>query len=281
MHELNIEISELKKENDALKSQQVPRQVVPLTDDSTVKYYTALPSASVLNAIFNLAVVGIKRDDRFVLPLFDQFALTLMKLRLNLGEEDLAHRFHISQSSVSKYFHIWIDQLFVKLSFLIMWPEREILKKTMPVDFRRNFRACAVIIDCFEVFLERPMNLKARAQTWSNYKKHNTVKFLIGISPQGTTSFVSQGWGGRASDVYITENCGLLNKLLPGDVILADRGFTVQDSAAMYCAEVKLPPFTRGKPQLSKYEVDTARRLSRVHIHVERVIGLVRQSILF
>ena len=122
----------------------------------------------------------------------------------------------------------------------------------MPLDFRWKFRSCAVIIDCFEVFLERPRNLKARAQTWSNYKKHNTVKFLIGITPQGN---ISQGWGGRASDVYITENCGILNKLLPGDVILADCGFTIQDSVAMFCAEVKFPPFTRGKPQLSKVEV--------------------------
>ena len=34
-----------------------------------------------------------------------------------------------------------------------------------------------------------------------------------------------------------------------------------------------MPPFTRGKKQLSQPEVDTARQLSRVRIHVERVIG--------
>ena len=83
--------------------------------------------------------------------------------------------------------------------------------------------------------MERPTSLKARAQTFSNYKKHNTVKFLIGITPQGSVAFISKGWGGRASDVYITENCGLLTKLLPGDMILADRGFTVQDTAGLYC----------------------------------------------
>lgn len=71
---------------------------------------------------------------------------------------------------------------------------------------------------------------------------------------------------------------GLLGKLLPGDVILADRGFTIQESAGLYCAEVKLPPFTKGKRQLSRFEVDAARRLSNVRIHVERVIGLVRQK---
>lgn len=78
--------------------------------------------------------------------------------------------------------------------------------------------------------------------------------------------------------MYITENSGLLSKLLSGDMILADRGFTIQESAGLYCAEVKLPPFTRGKKQLSQVEIDAARRLSRVRIHVERIIRLVRQK---
>jgi len=69
-----------------------------------------------------------------------------------------------------------------------------------------------------------------------------------------------------------------LEKLLPGDVVLADRGFTIQESVGLYCAEIKLPPFTRGKKQLTKVEVDAARRLSRVRIHVERVIGTSRQK---
>ena len=47
---------------------------------------------------------------------------------------------------------------------------------------------------------------------------------------------------------------------------------------SLYCAKVKPPPFTRGKKQLSKEEVDVSRQLSRVRIHVERVIGVVRQK---
>ena len=135
-----------------------------------------------------------------------------------------------------------------------------------------------IVIDCFEVFCERPSDLMARAQTFSNYKHHNTVKFLIAITPQGVISFVSKGWGGRVSDKHLTENCGILNFLQPGDVILADRGFTVQDSVGLCCAEVKMPPFTRGKKQLSRSAIDTARQLSQVRIHVERVIGVVRQK---
>ena len=53
--------------------------------------------------------------------------------------------------------------------------------------------------------------------------------------------------GGRMSDLHLTEHSGLLQKLLPGDMILADRGFTIEDTVGLYCAEVKIPPFTRDK----------------------------------
>ena len=104
------------------------------------------------------------------------------------------------------------------------------------------------------------------------------VSFLIRIAPQGSITYVSRAWGGRVSDVHLTEQCGILNKLQHGDLNLADRGFTIGAAASVYCAEVKVPSFTKGKPQLSKCEVDVTRELARVRIHVERVIGLLRQK---
>lgn len=46
----------------------------------------------------------------------------------------------------------------------------------------------------------------------------------------------------------------------------------------MALAEVKTPPFTRGKKQLKKVDVDWSRELSLVRIHVERVIGVLKQK---
>ena len=71
----------------------------------------------------------------------------------------------------------------------------------------------------------------------------------------------------------MTENSGLLSKLLPGDNILADRGFDIQDNVALYCADLRLPAFTKGKNQLSAINVENSRRITSVRIHVERVIG--------
>ncbi|XP_077865527.1 uncharacterized protein LOC144352336, partial [Saccoglossus kowalevskii] len=145
--------------------------------------------------------------------------------------------------------------------------------------FKKSFgNKVAVIIDCFEVFIDRPSNLKARAETWSNYKHHNTMKFLIGIAPQGGVSFISKSWGGRVSDKYLTEHCGFLDNLVHDDIVLADRGFDIPDSVGYYCATLKIPAFTKGKSQLPALKVETTRKIAHVRIHVERVIGLVRRK---
>lgn len=80
-----------------------------------------------------------------------------------------------------------------------------LIKLRLNVFFQYAFpKQVTLIIDCFEVF-DRPTNLLARAQSFSNYMHHNTIKILIGITPQGTVCFVSQAWGGRTSDKYFTE----------------------------------------------------------------------------
>ena len=61
-------------------------------------------------------------------------------------------------------------------------------------------------------------------------------------------------------------------------MILADRGFTCDEYTRMVLAEIKTPPFTRGKNQLEKLDVDWSRELPLVRIHIERVIGVLKQS---
>ena len=166
----------------------------------------------------------------------------------------------------------------IRLSFLITWPDQESLHKTMPFCSRPNYGLKVTsIIDCFELFIEKPSNLLAKSCTWSQYKHYNTAKYLISITPQGVISFVSNGWGGRVSDKHIVENSGYMKHLLPGDVVLADRGFDVADSIAVCGATLDIPAFTRGRDQLSAGDIEATRKLANVRIHVERIIGAVRQ----
>jgi len=248
-------------------------------DDKKVLYYTGLPSFFSMMTLFNFLEPHIPESNRISFMKFQKFIMVLMKLRLNLPVQDLAYRFRISPATVSRTFLTVIHVMFCRLKGCIYWPQREELHRTMPIEFRKHFGVkVAVIIDCFEIFMERPSNLHARAKTWSSYKHHNTVKFLIGITPQGSISFISKAWGGRTSDKYITEHSGFLNKLLPGDLVLADRGFNIQESVGLMCAEVKVPGFTKGKKQLPALEIERTRNIAHVRIHVERVIGLVRNK---
>ena len=102
-----------------------------------------------------------------------------------------------------------------RLSPLVYWPERHQPWHTMPMRFKHSFgNKVTETIDGFEVLIEKPSNLLVRAQ------------ILIGTTPQGTICYVSKAWGGHKSDKHLTENCGFLEKLLPGD--LAHRGFTIE-----------------------------------------------------
>ena len=135
---------------------------------------------------------------------FQDFVIVLMKLRLNMPLQDLAYRFQVSHSTVSRIFSSWLVIMDTRLFPLIAWPEREQLWRTMPQCFMHSFgKKVTVVIDCFEVFIEKPTNLLARAQTFSSYKHHNTIKLLIGITPQGTVSYVSEAWGGGGGEAEL------------------------------------------------------------------------------
>lgn len=116
-----------------------------------------------------------------------------------------------------------------------------------------------------------------RNKTWSNYKHSHTIKFLVGMNPNGAISFLSECWGGRASDKYITINSGILDKINPGDVILADRGFLVADYFAAKGANLVVPNYVKGKKQLTHQQVIRSKKISNIRIHIERVIKQMKR----
>ena len=175
-------------------------------DNDKVAFYTGLPQSELLMNLLHLIQPGISQRANSSLTAFQKYIVTLVRLRLNLQVKDLAYQYKVSAAGKSRSVSEVIDVLYVNLKKVVVtWPKREELIVSMPMSFREKYDPKVVaIIDCFEIFIKRPSNLVARAQTWSSYKHHNTVKYLIAITPQGSVSFISDGWGGRTRDKYIT-----------------------------------------------------------------------------
>ena len=243
-------------------------------NESLLNFYTGLP----YTCLFNYVLVIVKQRKPYKCKILTQenhLLLVLMKLKLGLLHTDFAHRFSLSLSNVSHIYKSWITILSEELEIFLVWPEREALRRNLPESFR-NFKNCVSIIDCFEVFIERSFSLTAWTQTCSKWKHHHTIKYLIGITPAGAVNFLSQGWGGRVSDKELTIRSKFFDKLQHHDTVLADRGFTIEEEWATYGATLKIPHFTGEKVQMSAKEIEKSRKISIVRIHVERVIGRMK-----
>ena len=218
-------------------------------------FYTGLPSVEILDVVFELVEQHMTSSVK--LTRYNQMLLCLIRLRMNYLFKDIAYQLRISLSTVQRSFHATLDVLYAKLAFLIRWPDREQLRKTMPMCFRAAYQnKVVVILDCFELFTETASGARNQVKTYSHYKHHQTVKYLIGISPQGSVTFISAGWGGRVSDKHIVQKSGILANLLPGDIVMADRGFRIDEDVAFYQAKLVIPDVTRGKKQLHPIEVE-------------------------
>jgi len=210
------------------------------------------------------------------LPLFAEFVMVMVRLRLGLLQRQIADIFGISQSSVSKIFTTWITMLYhVFKQVLVTWPSKQLVKMHLPKCFSKYPRT-RVIIDCTELKVEKPSAPSSQKVTWSDYKSHNTFKLLVGITPSGAFSFISDLYSGAISDRAITIRSGLLEKQEPMDDVMADRGFNLRDLVTKKNATLNIPPFAKGK-QLSTKACTKTRRIASLRIHVERAIQRMKK----
>ena len=263
--------------------------------DRKTRFYTGLPNWATFLALFQFfepkanrmtlwcggktskqkIILLDKPGRKRKLALIDEFFAVLMCLRLGLLLEDVADRFGILSTTMSRLFITWVLFLAKELQLLFPWPSKELIQKHASSDFIR-YPNTRIIIDCTEIFIQRPTSLSSQCLTFSSYKHHNTFKVLVGISPGGVITFVSDLWGGRVFDRVITEECGLLPLLSEGDRVMADRGFDIQDLLASRNITLNIPPFLGDRAQLSAKDVEETRRIATVRIHVERAIGRIK-----
>ena len=221
---------------------------------------------------------GVVQNEQVPIARLNVKLLTLMRIRLGLLNEDLADRFGIYPAICSNTFTTCIKvsgKIFGDA--LVVWLPRESIRDNLPeILAKTGHGKCHVIIDCSEVFIERSKSLLNQASTWSDYKHHNTIKFLIGITPGGYISFLSDCYGGRSSDKFITGDSGFYDLLERDDEVMADRGFQIEEELMLRFCSLSVPPGARVKSQMTMAECKKTKDIANLRIHVERAINRIK-----
>ena len=98
---------------------------------------------------------------------------------------------------------------------------------------------------------------------------------MIGISPRGDLTFISELYAGNTSDKQLTNDCGILKLLEPGDAVMADRGFEIADDFPLGVA-LNIRPFLGEQERFSEEDEIKTRRIAKHRIHVERAIQRIK-----
>ena len=139
------------------------------------------------------------------------FFLTLVRLRVTIPEKVLADNFKISVAEVSRIFVTWLDLIYSRLVQLPTWVSKNTVQKTMPECFREKYPLTRVIIDCTEIFIERPSCFRAQSGIYSSYKSHNTAKRSNRHRSTWSCYLCFRTVWGHCSDKAIVEDCGILH----------------------------------------------------------------------
>lgn len=235
--------------------------------------HTGLPNANIFSALLRfMSNFDMKYHLKWNVIKYskeDQLLMTLMKLRLDLRGKDLAVRFGCSPATITNITETWIialhQILFVQLMKDI--PSKEKNMECLPLAFK-DFASTRIIIDCTEIQTDRPHLNELQKKQYSSYKHMTTAKGLVGVAPNGVITYLSSLYPGSISDKKIFNDCDLKEKLLPGDQIMADKGFLIKDDLPPGVSLV-IPPFLT-QQQFTPDEVRETYRIATARVHVER-----------
>lgn len=207
--------------------------------------------------------------------------LTLMFLRQGLDFTQLGERFGVSSECAGEYIRMTLPLLAAWSRDMFPPPSREAVAAQMPQHFKDLLgeRFVYLTIDGMEVFTQSSGISVVHAATYSVYKSHTTIKYLVGVTPDGYVGFISKGYGGRISDVDLTKESGLLDLLdKPLMNLMADKGFTgiSLDILAKQAFIISPTRLTGGREYFHREECTSNKVVANLRIHVERSINMIR-----
>ncbi|KAK0148955.1 THAP domain-containing protein 2 [Merluccius polli] len=200
----------------------------------------------------------------------DQLFLFLNYLTMAVKQNDLADRYGIHQSTVSRIVLSWSN-------FFAFGCRQKKIKEYLPPEFK-DYADTTVILDCTELRYQTPSSPLLQSEVYSSYKSHCTLKGMIGMVPHGAVTFVSPLYAGSVSDNQLLVESGISKLLRPDSAIMVDRGFLVANCVP---CKVYRPAFLAGRKQMIAEEVRETQSIAHLRVHVERLIRRLKEHKLF
>ncbi|KAH7977674.1 hypothetical protein HPB49_003161 [Dermacentor silvarum] len=148
----------------------------------------------------------------------------------------------------------------------------------MPLAFVGKYQSTRVLLDATEIRCEVPSSFVTQSGLYSHYKSTHKLKGLIGVSPDGLITFVSELFTGSTSDRECVRRSGFLDLDFDiGDSVMADKGFRIDDLVEEIGVELKIPPFLRR----DQFTIEQTQETAALRIHVERRIQRIKCFHLF
>lgn len=269
---LKTQVSELKEKESYLKRNYSSFNM----DSKVINMETGLPNKEMFHIVVEYAeryrndivyVCGWKVDK---ISFEDQILITLMKIRHNYHNLHLAELFSCSTATIANivttFIHV-LHQILYEDQMEIAVPSRQKNKTSLPGSFSL-FGDCRMVIDCTDIEVATPKLMSDQKLTYSTYRGMNSFKTIVGVAPNAVITYVSKLFPGSVSDKVTVQKSGILKHFVAGDIILADKGFLINDIVpnGVY---VNIPPFlNNGK--FTESEVKLTKSIAKCRIHVER-----------
>lgn len=187
----------------------------------------------------------------------DQLLITLMKNKRNFETADFGILFRVEKNLIFEIMKTWTDTLYSGFKGTDGWsinkPTREHFHTTM--------------LACLDIPLENP-----------EYQEYKQMKSLIAMDEAGCIIFISDIYSADIEERELVEITGILEKLNPGDCVLADESFDIAYLMEEKKVLLNWPPIYRNKDKLTGKEIKKGDDLIKQNqLTVKEVIKAVRE----
>ncbi|XP_067878115.1 uncharacterized protein [Heterodontus francisci] len=121
----------------------------------------------------------------------DQLLLVMCRLRLGLLLQDLAYRFKVSETTVSRVWLNWTEVIQARMMQVPVMCSPKYIETFQPKRTFEHWGGTLTLLDCTDLFFESQAKERTRTDTAQPYRNHYVRRGYALVAPSGYMTFAS------------------------------------------------------------------------------------------